>query len=722
MNDNSAAAKTAKNINSARIALSRRQYRSAFEYLHKASESAPELSKAINELEGRYFYLLRYIGQGGNIPNYDEDVKKIADEIEILLHKTELASIAATQTTIFSGRLRYMALRPEENLESLISDYLSELDRLRKDTAAITDTRLRQPLERIANDIFYRLWVEYPYTDDTTMLLENILTDKSLPQHDRVMWIAALGLALQSFADNGLVALMLSLHKSEEVEISTAAAIWLLFIISHNVPGFIFNNTGVKICEKIAEQQPDDIYNIYHEWIRSMDTEQLSKEMMDNIAPRLQKLSRDISQKIGENPEISDIEGLMASELGVDTYDDIKLFAKAQSEGEDVFAATLGKMRHFDFFRAVPNWFLPFHTEHSAIASLVDSEGIAIADAFAEMPMLCDSDKFAMMLSLAQMPSISRQAFFPQFADQARRMTESEEARLLSKELAGDERKQAINNHIKNIYRFFNYFDNKKEFYNVLNDLPDLFTPSLQLSNEQLVNFANILFTRKRYHDVVRILTPLMRTNDLDEKMLHRFALACMAVGDKYTAAEAWEELLKNNHTHLMSAMHYANLLMDIGDQAKALTILSPFEDSELDNIPYLKILAKAYRANGLWAEAEAVYHNIDYHTNDDTVAADLAWMKALQGDFTSALELFNNAKETPEALQHKALTLWMTGQRTKAINSFPLSDDRPTFAQAYLTIAEFEHLKKIPQAGSIESLFEIINYRKSPSSFGNIL
>ena len=96
-----------------------------------------------------------------------------------------------------------------------------------------------------------------------------------------------------------------------------------------------------------------------------------------------------MADKLGNNPEKIE-EALRNGEWGgsidVSGFEKIKDFIEAQNRGDDVYMATLGKMRQFPFFNNIPNWFLPFHAGHSALAEVTDGEGLAFADTVGKMP------------------------------------------------------------------------------------------------------------------------------------------------------------------------------------------------------------------------------------------------------------------------------------------------------------------------------------------------
>ena len=104
--------------------------------------NCPEISKDIDKVEGRYFYMLRFL-YGNPSSAQDAEIKVITDTITDIIAALS-HHFDAQGDTLYGAQIRFEELRPEENLQSIISDYLSEAERLRTDTAALTNPRSPQ--------------------------------------------------------------------------------------------------------------------------------------------------------------------------------------------------------------------------------------------------------------------------------------------------------------------------------------------------------------------------------------------------------------------------------------------------------------------------------------------------------------------------------------------------------------------------------------------------
>ena len=148
----------------ARDSICSHEFRSAFDSMRRMGNAARtlELLSELDTLEQRYFYMLRFISEGNTVPNIEAELENIGQTADELCHRLYIECRAIDDNALYFSQIRYQKLRPEETLGSLVSDYLSEHERLRTDAASLTDSRRQATRERLAVDIFNRLWVEYP--------------------------------------------------------------------------------------------------------------------------------------------------------------------------------------------------------------------------------------------------------------------------------------------------------------------------------------------------------------------------------------------------------------------------------------------------------------------------------------------------------------------------------------------------------------------------------
>ena len=706
-----------------------RNYARGFSALREASKIDSALATKAENLEAQYFYMLRFIASDNAMPDIDTAAQDIRIKADDIIRRIAAILSARTDTSTFSSLLRYAEMRPEESLETLFSDYLAETDRLKTDTAVLTDTRRRANLERIATDIFNIIWTSCD-NDSNIELLESILSDSELPSYDRAMWTSALGLSLRGFISKPVIDLMLRLHASADKEISLTAAVWLVLALAAPAPGTNLRHNRLmadrlmpEVAKQMAEAFPDDASAVLSAWTATLETEKITNWFLNDIKPRLNDMGRRFSQKMNDsNPEdlMSDPELLTGGDSG--NFDALKNFATLQNRGADVYMSTLGKLRSFPFFSAPANWFLPFHTAHSALSEVVDSEGAAIADTVASIPMMCDSDKFALILSMAATPAQMRTQAFEAMTAQLYAANDTPEFREMMEQGAIRSRTAQIADIVRNLYRVFRLYNGGKEFHDPLAAAPQINVVSAFLDKNRGLALGNQLYAQECYSDAAAYYDAFADRNDMSA--MRNFARASEKAGNEAAAFAIYSDIFAKDPEDDSTALHLADLHMRRGEYEKALRLLSPFADRMTDDTRFLSKLATAYMETRQWTEAINVYHNIDYilPENDMSAKSDLAWALTLAGDTDAAGPLFEEAPESPETMQRHAVQLWLAGRRADALSLWNRSQPGPDGTTVLDSPAGKWAVGNLPGGESLHLLAEMNYYSRYGSPFGAIL
>lgn len=715
-----------ENIANANSAYLNNKLAEAFSFLRSAAKISPAILNDIDALEAKYFYMLRLLVSNVNMPEITDSTLSIKEDVRSLILRLNSELEAKDGATLFSSQLRYQALRPEESLASLFSDYLTEADRLRTDTSALTDTRQKAGLERIASDIFMRLWVEYPITEENANLIESIITDESIPAYNRTMWVSAIGLSALRFDDRRIIDLLINIHSHTDDSVSTTAAIWCLAsLVKHSTRAFNKNFIDSTI-DRLEAAHPGDTAAVILEWTRSLGTN-TQTDYINEITPHLRDMDRQIREKF-ENIDPEKLEEMMrnpeelSNNLDINGFDSLKRFAEAQQKGDDVFLSSLGKIRSFDFFNSLANWFLPFHTDHSALATVVDSEGAAIADTIERTPVICDSDKYALLLTMAATPANMRSMVFESMNSQLMNAYQSDElnAMLESSQIAKS-RQAIINNTLKNLYRFFNLHPRKEEFGNILSKTPSEFIFASHFSPEINSELGDMLFAAREYYGATSYYSC---ADNLSAKQLFNMAIAFENLNDIDNACKQYIATINLKPDYDDAIMRLSNIYIDQQKFEDALTCLLRIQDAKTHDIVYLKTLGETYVHLNRWEDAVNIFYNLDYILPEDvnTFKASLAWALTVTADYDAAADVFQNAIIDASAdLGHHAILLWLSDNRREALDLIKKAkelDKNFNIEDAGYKYIVANHSK----GASLPLINEAMHYIDNGSIFGNII
>lgn len=701
--------------------------------LFAAKGASPAIMAEIEELEQRYFYMLRYIASGHMVPRITTELMVMVETARNICTQIERARVAREEQTLYAAQLRYQDLRPEENLQSIVSDYLAELERLRTDSASLTDSRRTAALEQLASDIFMRLWVEAPMNAEIVELMMSILKDSDIPLHDRELWLGAIGLGLQVYDDLDRRQLLNNVVAQTPDQLSAIASVWLVLAVAVHDGDTSHLNSSLGHINAFF---PQDLADVYTELFRACGTKELSDDLARDILPGVMDIGRRMADKFGNDP--AKIEEAMRNgewDDGIDAsgFEKIKGFIEAQNQGDDVYMGTLGKMRSFPFFNNIPNWFLPFYTGHSALADVTDGEGLAFADTVGKMPFLCDSDKYALLLSLASAPAPMRENLLRNLVDQQRAMNgEMLEAALA--EAGAEGRRAYMSRYIKNLYRFFTLFRRKSEFPAVF-DIDMLFgsfpvETLLAEGTSDVASIAELLLRRRHYRQAASLFHFIASEDPENVQPYQKMGFAHELDGNLDMAEVAYVNALGLKPGDMWTVRRLAIVLSRTGKYDDIIELLEPLQGTIADDRELLAIYAEAAYHTGDFARALELYYNIAYLDGGDAVKPRLAWLLVLNGDFDAAEATFADFIENsadPADFMHLGHMHWAKNEISQALDAYAragalMSPRKESFDELFAdSFAAVMNRLSIEQAGALRTVPDIIAFRTYGSRLGKL-
>lgn len=345
-----------------------------------------QITDKLSELESSYRYMIQYMLDGLNDPNRQTFYDSLLSSAYTLADKTVESLLEKDSTALYYQKKRYYKTHPEETIQSALDDIDKaagdlSLNSLFNDIDNNPDvqTTLRQKAEQAENELFVRIWNNYPASEWDYSALEEGLTPARFPNETVVLIIAALTLNILHRYDEKKLDMLLTVYSaSEEEEIRQRAlcsALILLFIYRKRVnlsPALTAHIEALKEEERFSR----DVRNIFLQLIKSRETERISRKFTEELLPEMMKLSPSLYNKINPadidpesdspdpNPEWQEL----LEQSGI--ADKIKELNDLQMEGSDVFLSTFSGLKSFPFFQELGNWFRLFTSEHSAIQNI----------------------------------------------------------------------------------------------------------------------------------------------------------------------------------------------------------------------------------------------------------------------------------------------------------------------------------------------------------------
>ncbi len=705
-------------------------------------DSLRNMLECIDTLEQRYYYMLRFIGGDSSCGDATAELTAFETELKELLQQMDIAFCTASDPSAYYAQLRYQQRRPEETFESLLADYIEESKRLATDPKALTDTRCRSTIERLANDIFMRIWTAPALTEDTVALLDNILADDGIQDYDRELWLHAVGMG--AVCDERRARLLAQYAAGGNVRFAAAAIMWLTMAhMEAAVKGVPIPESIKTAVDRFASAHKDVFLAFILDYLKcvvhkpSPENESLMRElgrMGAGVADRLaNSSSTDTEQSIDR--AMADIpEGY---------FEKMRLFNEAQQRGDDVFASTIGRMRHFPFFRDLPAWFMPFHLEHSQLAPVVDSEGVGMASILEKMPMLCDSDKFALVLSMAAAPEGMRSAMLSgsySFISQMEATGEGSE--VLDALNAGISINAALRNAVKNMARFVNSCRIAPEMELPVSEDAVLRLLQCVYVNDYPAELADFAISAANYGFVqlASEIFAMLADTITDSGMLAKSAQVFEAAGHMETALARYRQAISAGDTSIDTVMRAVRLILDdpyyfheLADKPSPMHMLEPFVASQASNADFLRLFARACMACGDYHRATETYFNLDYVLPEGDMSAkgELALALLHCGENDEAAGVLGDLPGLDKDLELSvtyAVALWLAGERHKAVEALctalPATGGKAGKIRELISRRSSDIGYATDNGNNTDSLCllaEIMDYRINGSRFGNL-
>ena len=674
-----------------------------------------ELSEELNRLTTSYGYMLQYLSQGVLDPQRDNILSQILVDAYTLTDKTVISLAASQSTHIFYQReQQYKNLK----LQNLVEEYivaqnkiqlLSSVDEANLDNDA--STSLMRQCEALESDIFNKLWSSFPLNKDEEENVKALFANEQLPSHLKSLVLSALMLGLSKFFDAPKLILLLDSYcKLNDTELKLRAiinAVIIIYLYRNRINAYKDVLTALKSLE-IQSDFEGDMQLIFTRLIHSRNTDNISRKLKDDIMPELQKLSPDLFNKIkGKTPgtiDISDIEENPHWQEWLDKSGitrKLEEYNELQLQGGDVFISTFAKLKSYPFFNTLSNWFLPYHDKCTAVTSAFGGKKHPLTGLFKVMPILCDSDKYSMLLSIAAAPESQRNMMFQQFEAQREQLQElqNEEVQSVMKM-----RDNIVNRYIQDLYRFFKLYSRRREFKSIFDsdiNLTDVeclkpyitHTPTLSV-------IAEFYFKNGFYDDAIKFYRLMVSNHDADPHVYQKIGYSFQSLGK-------WREALRNysryelvDNSDVWNTKQMAQCYRSLHDHTKAIEYYSKALDISPQSVNLCLSLGHCFLDKGDYDKALQQYYKADFMPKAKHRAwRPIAWCSLLTGKHEQAVNYYKKIISEDTATSQDYINyghvLQVMGNIAEAIVQYRESlalenHNEETFAKQYMADAKY--------------------------------
>lgn len=715
--------------------LSEKRLAEAFAELRQTAQTLQnwQLNNRLDELEESYKYMIRYVADGCNDPQREEIHNGITAKL------MELADITEQELTVQnSPKLYYETLRMERkyprSLEALLEAYRECADKAALFYELPADKRdsdqertLLMEKEKAANAVFKHIWVTFPVTANEAGTLDKLFADADATAEIKELAMAATMLSLLEHYSEHLLLSLLDLYAANAFNDASLSmkALCCALIAMHCHRETIKHSSAISLRIANSERGRRDIMTVFLQFIRSRSTERISQKVRDELVPKLMKLSPEMRRKMRDGFS-DDIEEMaknpdwqeMLNESGI--TDKMQELSRMQAEGSDVFLSSFARLKSFPFFNDVANWFVPFTPRHSSIFRVfAGNSGSMLLSMVDRTGAFCDSDKFSFALSVATMPDQHRSMMMAQFDEQQEQVINEMAGSLPNPDKL---RENIANKYVQSLYRFFNLFRSRNDFYNPfstrLNLIDVPFVSDALSDTKSLRLIAEFYFSMQCYTDALSTFGKVLKQDSPTASDYQKTGYCHEQLKQYVLATADYEkvELLKPNDVWTLK--HLALCYRAVNDTEKAIANYKRAEALQPDNVALANNIANCLLEGGRIEEALKYFFKVDYlASKGERTMRPIAWCSFLIGNYSQSVDYYNRiiAKQ-PGANDYinRGHALLCSGQVKDAVASYMDAVDKSGGSEVLKTLDDDRHY--LLDAGvdklTIALIFDKIRYK----------
>ncbi len=615
-----------------------------------------QLINEVDTLSQSYGYMLLYISMGSNDPEQESVYNDLVTQALAVVDSLVRHAFTNEHSTLYYSTVRTLSAHSGDSLPLAIDRYIAELRRLNDDIDSLADPNRTQHAEGLMREVFNRLWVTHPLTTADWSAIDQLLSPDSatlVPLSARALAIGGITLGGLEFFDEHRIGHLLSLYTDSRYPASLRlrALVGVLAMLfrfrSRTMPASV-----TKALDSV-KQHPDwvrDFTAISIEMMRTTETDSITDRLRSQMTDSMQSIDPELRAKLQSgdfNPEsLSELNPEWEQQLAhSELADTFKEMHRLQADGGDVFMASFSSMKQMPFFNEPANWFLPFDPTHSAVTQYDGIEG-NIGSLLSNMPMLCDSDKYSMMLSLGMVPTASRDSIVASVQQHGNALFEAmKHAPHTDDDHA--QRAAIVSHYIQDLHRFFKLFRRKGEFFPLFSHKPHLLEVQSIAQGfdnvEALDTMASFFFDHKFWHQAAHTYSLLDALDMPQAARAQKWAYSLEMDGHLDEAISRYEEAELLDGGSQWTLRRLAAAHRRAGNTQRALALYSRLAQQLPDDGPitlaYGYVLTEANQPN----LAEPQFFKAAYLMPDSfKPLRALAWVQFCNGKYDAAVDTYS--------------------------------------------------------------------------------
>ncbi|MCD4746212.1 MAG: tetratricopeptide repeat protein [Bacteroidales bacterium] len=506
--------------------------------------------------------------------------------------------------------------------------------------------------------IFNIIWLTDKYKESDVELLRTISKANNIPWYEKCIFVSALTISLLRCFDEKKINLLIEFYETAEDQLWQRALTGLLIALYYYDKRLILYPEIINKLKKLSNNNEfnKNIEIIIIQFIKSKETENITKKLHEEILPEIAKFKPKLEDKLNldklysedffedKNPDWETF-----FEDSPDLFEKIEEFSKLQMEGSDVFLSAFAMLKYFDFFKELSNWFLPFYKQNETLKESLQNEKENLntelfLDGLSRSLYMCNSDKYSFCLNIKHMPQMQKSMMMELFNAEIESMNEiANEDEILNKPIRN---KNIFTQYIQDLYRFYKLYPLKSEFTDIFNFRLDFhntfFFNLLAENNTMLKNIVEFYFEKNYFKEALEIYSKIYQSENKNYEIFEKIAYCYQRLGNFKEALKFYQqaELFDTNTTWILKkiAFCYRNL----NNPEKALKYYLEVEKSDPENLYIQASIGNCYLDMKDFEKSLEYFYKVEYSdTSNRNILRPIAWCLFVLGKLDIAKKYY---------------------------------------------------------------------------------
>ncbi|MGQ9619386.1 MAG: tetratricopeptide repeat protein [Bacteroidales bacterium] len=623
--------------------------------------SSGQFRDEYENLTQTYRNILRYTIEGIKDPEREKiytillkSILNLADRVrqDILSHYSGWYTYWLKQQVEKEYRLSGRTI-VEKVDDLLFKQELDEWLKLSEEINPDPDSEIARKHKQLIRNIFNHLWLTDTYGEAEDSLVTIIRKSGKFRWYESCIFVSAITLSLLRFWQAEKVKILIGFYQDDRDQVSERALAGLILSLHYYNERIMFHPDILSKIKKLTRNASfkEHCRIMVMQAIRSRETEKLSKRLQDEILPKVASFKPRLDEKL-------DLENILPGSIGEDKnpnwskifnesdeiFKTMEELTNLQMEGADVYMSAFANLKHFDFFKDIQNWFVPFYPDHEAVDVIYNDEVLGpgineLAEALYQTPFICNSDKYSLLLNLKYLPAAQKTMMLKVF-----RM-ELDGLEQMSLNESGTDPLRTFRIHItqylQDLYRFFKLSPYKKDFEDVFSGRLDIYNSEFYRivcpSPEAELSLADYFFSKDYFDDALELFLRQI-VNKPDDAQLYEKIGYCYQQADLYEEALTYYRRAELVDRKAWTIKKIGLCLRHLGKFEESLEYYLQAADMEPGNIHTVIMIAHCYLDLRQYEQALKYYFKVEYmEPGNIKILRPIAWCCLALGKLTDS-------------------------------------------------------------------------------------